>query len=155
MFLFGLSHSTLEWLRLGHTAVHALSHIDSMLVIEDEYFIASELAEVFCRHGVQRVDMAAGIAQCLKLLERQAIDFATVDVSLRDGWCEELVEELTARSIPFVYVSGYAPEDRPGLPRATWIRKPVDEQHLLAAILEARPAKVASIGKSDDSSPVA
>ncbi|MFD2647624.1 response regulator [Devosia albogilva] len=133
--------------------MHALSHIDSVLIIEDEYFIASELAETFSRHGVPTVEIAAGIAQCLALLEQKAIDFATVDVNLRDGWCEELVEELAARSIPFVYVSGYAPEDRPGLRRAAWIRKPVDEQELLAAILAARPAKATSAGQSEDSSP--
>lgn len=133
--------------------MHALSHIDSILVVEDEYFIASELAELFGSHGVAAVEVAPGIAQCLELLERQAIDFATVDVSLSDGWCDELVEELTARSIPFVYVSGYAPEDRRGLPHAAWVRKPVDEQVLLAAILAARPAKGASLARSDDSSP--
>ena len=131
--------------------MHALSHIDSILIIEDEYFIASELGEFFTGHGVASVAVAPGIAQCLELLERQALDFATVDISLSDGWCEEVVEELVARSIPFVYVSGYAPNDRPGLPPATWIRKPVNERELLEAVLAARPAKTASIDRNDSS----
>ncbi len=131
--------------------MHALAHIDSILIIEDEYFIASELGEFFTSHGAAGVVVAPGVAQCLELLERHAVDFATVDISLSDGWCEELVEELVARSTPFVYVSGYAPDDRPGLPRAAWIRKPVNERELLEAILAARPARTDSVDRNDSS----
>jgi CheY-like chemotaxis protein len=130
--------------------VHTLSHIDTLLVIEDEFFIASELADLFGRHGVQSVEVVASISQCLDLLARQAIDFATVDVSLRDGWCDELVEELTARSIPFVYVSGYNPGDRRELRSAAWVRKPVVEEELLCAVQAARPATTFRRGAGDD-----
>jgi CheY-like chemotaxis protein len=120
-----------------------------VLVVEDDATQAESIRHLLASRDVETVEVH-NAAQCLDLLARQAIDFATVDVSLRDGWCDELVEELTARSIPFVYVSGYNPGDRRELRSAAWVRKPVVEEELLCAVQAARPATTFRRGAGDD-----
>jgi CheY-like chemotaxis protein len=119
------------------SVVHALAHIETMLIVEDEYFISAELAHFATSRGVRTAHVAAGEKAAVQLIETGIVQFATVDVYLRDGMCDALVEALLERSIPFVYVSGLQRELCPHLPPAPWVAKPIDYPALLAAIVSA------------------
>ncbi|MFD2646368.1 hypothetical protein ACFSX5_01010 [Devosia albogilva] len=117
--------------------MHALAHIETMLIVEDEYFISAELEHFATSRGVGTAHVAAGEKAALQLIQTGVVQFATVDVYLRDGMCDAVVEALLEQSIPFVYVSGLQREVCPHLPSAPWVAKPIDYPTLLAAIVSA------------------
>lgn len=78
----------------------------SILVAEDETFIALELEYAITDAGGQVVGPAASVRDALALLANTEISGAILDVNLIDGDCCAIVEALTARNIPMVLQSG-------------------------------------------------
>jgi hypothetical protein len=65
------------------------------------------------------------------------VQFAVLDVALAGEPCMELAKRLVTSGTPFIYFSGYQPDDFPDLPSAPWVNKPAADGHLLAAISAA------------------
>jgi CheY-like chemotaxis protein len=130
--------------------VHRLSHIARVLVIEDEYLIAAEIMDLLRSHGVQSAEAVPSSTEALRRIGQGGIDCATVDVSLLDGDCQNVVDQLKAASIPFIYVSGHAPDGFGRLPPAAWLEKPVEDEVLVAALLAVRSAPAALNFQTDD-----
>jgi DNA-binding response OmpR family regulator len=106
-----------------------------ILILEDDPFIALDLAQIVETLGHEIVE----VCNCNAAAQRQVdnrVDFALLDIDVRDGKSFPVANALEARGIPFAFVSGSSPKDLPiGLRNATFIPKPFSE----AAILRMLP----------------
>ncbi len=108
-----------------------------LLIVEDEYIIAADLAYLLEQAGAEVVGPAGTVADALILLQAEAgrLDGAVLDVNLRDERVYPVADALSASHIPFLFATGYDPEDMPAhyadVPR--W-RKPIDAAALVRTI---------------------
>ena len=114
-----------------------------VLVVEDEYFIADDLAAALVAAGAEVVGPAPTVDAALALLERQRVDCAVLDVNLRGQMAFPLADELRRWGVPFVFATGYDASVVPAQYRdvARW-QKPFD----IGDLMRALPAATASGG---------
>lgn len=107
-----------------------------ILVVEDEFFIAQEIADAVTLAGFAVVGPFARVAEALRHLEvGPACDAAVLDVSLRNESSLPVAEALARRGIPFVVVTGFSPDQLPGaMAAAPVLAKPLDSDELIAAL---------------------
>ena len=74
----------------------------SVLVAEDEPFIAVDLALAVADAGGQVVGPAASCDEALAFLKTRTVAAAIVDVDLLDGHCSPVVEVLVDLGVPFI-----------------------------------------------------
>ncbi len=80
----------------------------TVLVLEDEMMVAMLLEEMLADLGCNVVGPVATVASALALVDERAIDVALLDVNLSDGQSGyKVAEALSARRIPFAFVTGY------------------------------------------------
>jgi DNA-binding LytR/AlgR family response regulator len=112
-----------------------------LLIVEDDYMIAVELAQSLEALGVEVIGPAASVEDALALVEQEGgrMDGAVLDINLRGRRVYPVAEVLTARGVPFVFATGYdammIPEDYAGVPRC---EKPVDKELLARMLARAR-----------------
>jgi CheY-like chemotaxis protein len=79
-----------------------------ILVVEDEYLIATMLREWLENAGCVVVGPVPSVERALRLLESEtAINGAVVDVNLGGVLAYAVADRLLALNIPFVFTSGY------------------------------------------------
>ena len=80
-----------------------------LLVVEDEYLIAADLAFALEQMGVEVVGPAASVAEALRLVGDQGdrLDGAVLDVNLRNERVYPVADALTALHVPFLFTTGY------------------------------------------------
>jgi CheY-like chemotaxis protein len=111
-----------------------------VLVVEDEFLLAMDLALLLERHGWRVLGPAATVAQALHLLDGGSPPaVALLDVNLRGELVTPVAAALRARGVPFVLASAYDRLDlvAPALAGAPNVGKPTDEARLLAALARA------------------
>ena len=74
----------------------------SVLVAEDEPFIALDLALAVSDAGGKVVGPAASCEEAMTFLSNEIVDAAILDVNLVDGDCSALVEVLVDLRVPFI-----------------------------------------------------
>ena len=94
----------------------------TVLVVEDEYFIAQDLVAMLLTIGIAVIGPAPTLAQARQICDAaEAIDAAILDVNLGGEMVWPLVDLLRARGVPVVLATGYSdtaiPERYAGLPR--------------------------------------
>jgi CheY-like chemotaxis protein len=98
-----------------------------LLIVEDEYFVAQELADHFQSLGVDVLGPAGTVADALGLLRSCDVECAVLDVNLRGERVYAVADFLRQKNITFVFASGYDRELEPAVyadvPRCI---KPVD-----------------------------
>jgi CheY-like chemotaxis protein len=113
-----------------------------VLIVEDEYFLAEDLADRFRRLGAEVLGPAGTVAEALRLASNVQIEAAILDVNLRGERVYPVADLLRQRQVPFVFASGYGgelePESYSGVPRCI---KPVDFV-ALARILAGQMDKI-------------
>lgn len=89
----------------------------TILLVEDEYFIADDCASVLRKAGFDVAGPFAAPEEAASSLS--AIDGALVDINLRGATAYPLIDELVQREIPVVIYTGYPdlPAKYEGLPR--------------------------------------
>ena len=107
-----------------------------ILVVEDHYFVATELARVLRQLGASvigpaaRLPLDAGVA-C------SPVHLAVLDVQLCEGTSFVLADEMARRGVPVALITGYESDVLPApycsLPR---LDKPVDRHQLRALLLQ-------------------
>lgn len=107
-----------------------------VLVMEDEYFIADDIARALTKTGAEVIGPFGHVQQGLARLRTEpAIDLAVLDINLNGAKVFDLAAELQERNIPFLFATGYGndflPERFAGVPR--W-EKPFDIVTLVKAI---------------------
>lgn len=78
-----------------------------VLVVEDEYFLASDLRDSLEGEGMIVVGPVANEADALALLDNSEIDCAVLDINLNGRMSYSVAQTLRDRGIPFLFVTGY------------------------------------------------
>ncbi|MCB5203744.1 response regulator [Neorhizobium sp. T786] len=81
----------------------------SVLVVEDEYFLADETRLKLEMIGAVVVGPTGSVQDALDLINASPVDAAILDVHLGDELVFPVAEELERRDIPFVFATSYDP----------------------------------------------
>ena len=111
-----------------------------VLVVEDEFLIATDLEHMLVRHGWRVLGPAPTVGAALRLLDDGARpDVALLDANLRGEAATPVAARLRALGVPFVLASAYdgARLAALGLGGAPNVGKPADARRLLAALARA------------------
>ncbi|WP_262299121.1 response regulator [Microvirga sesbaniae] len=85
-----------------------------ILVVEDEYFIAEDMALALERLGATVIGPASDREKALALLSSsEQVDAAVLDINLRGAAVFPVADALIEQGIPFVFATGYAPASVP------------------------------------------
>jgi DNA-binding NtrC family response regulator len=118
-----------------------------VLIVEDEYLIADDLARSLREAGGVPVGPVNNIAEAEELVRRRDVDAAIVDLNLRGTMASEFVRRLANADLPCLIVSGYGgdavPESLSGIAR---LEKPVSPAAVISALAKelARAGPVGS-----------
>lgn len=117
-----------------------------VLLVEDEYLLADQIARAFRRAGAEVVGPASTLAQGLALVgSLRRLDVAVLDVNLGGEAVYPLADELARREVPFLFATGYdAPVIDPRYARVPRVEKP----HTAADVLHAARGLVAAARRS-------
>lgn len=111
-----------------------------ILVVEDEFLLACALEEDLRALGAVVVGPCCNLEQASAASRHEKVDLAVLDINLNGAMVYPLAEELTARGIPFLFLTGYSALDLPvefrGSPR---ISKPYHAANLAAEIRRIAP----------------
>lgn len=108
----------------------------TILIVEDEYYLAHDMVREFERDGAAILGPVSNVEDALDLLEAAAsLDGAVLDINLQGEMVYPVAEALRARSVPFVFATGYnenhiVPEYR----RTTCCQKPIDPGSVARAL---------------------
>jgi CheY-like chemotaxis protein len=106
-----------------------------ILIVEDRYFVADDLRQLFARNGAEVVAVVADVEEAIRIAETDSIDLAVLDVDLRGRDVFDAAAVLEAREIPFVFVTGYRQAHLPERYRdRPIVSKPFSEPDLLARV---------------------
>ena len=114
-----------------------------ILVAEDEYMVAEEVATVLAEAGAEVHGPVASVADALRLVAAEGgIEGALLDVNLHGEAIWPVVDVLLARGVPVVLTTGYDAGALPGayayLPRC---EKPTSGRALIRALAHVLAAR--------------
>ncbi len=100
----------------------------SILVVEDEFLIAQDIAEALAEAGFAVLGPCPTVAEALaRMDESPACAAALLDASLRQVSSEPVAEALAARGIPFAVLTGFSADQLPSvMAAAPVLTKPLD-----------------------------
>lgn len=108
-----------------------------ILVVEDEYFIASDLKRALIGAGAEVIGPTGEVAKGVELVVTDGIDAAVLDVNLEIADSYPIADALMARGTPFLFLTGYdgwaVPEGYRDAPRMT---KPFQMEAVLLRVSE-------------------
>lgn len=103
-----------------------------VLIVEDEYLIAIDIADAIARLGGTVLGPCADVAAARRLLAEAEADAAVLDLNLKGGKVTGLARELDAMGLTIMYHTGYettAVEE--GLPEGVLALKPMKHEVLI------------------------
>jgi DNA-binding response OmpR family regulator len=109
-----------------------------VLVVEDEYLIADDIAMTLEDLGYDVVGPVATIDSALAVVRSEPLDAALLDANLDGVSSAAFAAELNAHTVPFVVVTGYGglTLDSAILDDAPRVMKPLDASQLAGALAE-------------------
>jgi CheY-like chemotaxis protein len=78
-----------------------------ILLVEDEAIIAIMIEDMLADLGCEVVGPAANVAEAIRLAQTEPLAGAFLDVNIAGTSIYPVADLLSARQIPFVFVSGY------------------------------------------------
>jgi DNA-binding response OmpR family regulator len=106
-----------------------------ILIVEDEYYVADDLARALQESGASVVGPVATLAEAERAVAEGHFDCAVLDMNLRGEMAFPIADRLEAEGIPYICASGYnvasLPERFGNVPR---IEKPYDPMELIAML---------------------
>ena len=106
-----------------------------VLILEDEFFLADDLARALRDAGGEPVGPVATIAQAEAIVDSERLDAAILDLNLRGEMASDFAERLAATELPCVIVSGYGEDGLPeSLTRIRRLEKPVGAPAVIEAL---------------------
>jgi CheY-like chemotaxis protein len=114
-----------------------------VLVLEDEFIIADEIASMLEEAGHSVIGPAASIDEAMSRLAGDEMpDVAIIDANLRGVSSLPVAERLRASAIPFCICTGYRSADlQRTFGDTVVLQKPVTPRALLAALQSLAPAE--------------
>jgi CheY-like chemotaxis protein len=80
-----------------------------VLVVEDEYLIATDIAEALAELGATVVGPVGSVKEALRRIEAEGeLDGAVLDINLGQEKVFPVADALIARHVPFVFATGYS-----------------------------------------------
>lgn len=128
-------------------AVSQIAAGTRVLLVEDDYFIASDLARRLDQMGFDVVGPLPGVEEALDRIHSTAdIAAAMLDIRLSGQMVFPVADELERRAVPFIFATGFEPEIVPARHADKLIlRKPLEDNAIVAALMDAlEPAPVAN-----------
>lgn len=111
----------------------------SVLVVEDEYYLATEMAEQIERVGGSVLGPFATADEGLAALADGLPDCALVDINTGDGPSFVLADALLAKSVPFTFLTGYDASSVPGrFSGIERVEKPAQTRTVIEALSRLR-----------------
>ncbi len=109
-----------------------------VLVVEDDFYVASSLALCLEAEGVEVVGPVGSVEAALELIAQTAlVDGAVLDVNLKGEMVYPVADTLWQRGVPYVLTTGYdADSVARKQPNAPCFEKPVIASQLIAALFE-------------------
>ena len=112
-----------------------------ILIVEDEFFAAHLLEEDLRAAGFVTLGPFTTLGRAIEAARSEDFDLAILDVNLNGEMVYPLADELVARGMPFVFLSGYSLRDLPErfrtLPK---VSKPYSAPVLMAEIQRIAPS---------------
>jgi len=95
-----------------------------ILIVEDEFFVADSLKMYLESLDAVVIGPAASVDAAIELVATSdRLDWAVLDINLRGKKAYPVAEALSARGVPFVFMTGYGadsiPEPFASAPRCT------------------------------------
>jgi CheY-like chemotaxis protein len=113
-----------------------------ILIVEDEPLVGMEIAEALQEAGFAVLGPVSSNADALALLMEQGCDAAVLDVNLGRETSEPLALKFKAEGVPFVTLTGYAPDQTPAAFReAPLLTKPILTEVLIAELASIARAR--------------
>lgn len=120
---------------LGVTEQKVTSTAARILIAEDEFLVSLLLEQDVTDAGYGVVGPFTRFADALDAVHGGDFDLALLDINMNGHMAYPLADELLARELPFIFLSGYGAQDLPerfrDCPRIT---KPYDTSTLLREI---------------------
>ena len=118
-----------------------------VLVVEDDYFVASECASALRDHGARVLGPVPDMYRARATLSDAPADCVLLDVNLKGEMVFDLARELMGQGIPLVFTTGYDTSFLPPMLRdSPCLQKPVDTQELVSSVRRAVAAGMAGAG---------
>lgn len=116
-----------------------------ILLVEDEYVIASDLKRILSNLGAEILGPAPTIAAAEKILATNPNpDAAVLDINVRGVLVYPIAENLVTRGVPFAFVTGYSYDLVPAeFASAPHCEKPVTAMNVEAAVRDCLQMKSA------------
>jgi len=109
-----------------------------ILVVEDDYFVANEIASVLRDHGAQVLGPVPDAARSRELSADSLPQCVLLDINLKGKLAFELAEEFIGRGVPAIFTTGYdASFLPPSLRGVTCLQKPIETHDLIRAVRDA------------------
>ena len=116
-----------------------------VLVVEDEYFLADDMAQALQRAGAEIAGPVGNLAEAMAWLASEHADAVVLDLNLAGRSGIEIADALKERGVPFVFATGYdaaaIPERHRDVP--LW-EKPFDVDALARAIARRGASRAAA-----------
>ena len=120
---------------MGSSDTSAMIKYRRILVVEDDFLIASQFAGALANLGAEVVGPVGSLGKAIELAETADFDCALVDINLRGLDAYPVADILIRRGAPMAFVSGY---DRSHIPEryknVPLIQKPVDPSEVARAL---------------------
>lgn len=107
----------------------------SVLVIEDDYYLADDASRALARAGAKVIGPCARAEEAMQLVDHETPDCVLLDVNLGRGLDFAPARALAAKGVPIVFVTGYDPLVIPhDLAQSPCLQKPTDPRRIVAAV---------------------
>jgi len=114
----------------------------SVLVVEDDYLLAKEVASTLREHGAVVLGPVPDVARGRALLTESRPDCALLDINLKGQFVYELAEELISLGVPAIFTTGYDSSFQPQqLTGRACLQKPIDMRNLVLSIRRETAAR--------------
>lgn len=111
-----------------------------VLIVEDEYFLADDMAHAIQALGLHVVGPVPTIAEALAIVADEPVDAAVLDINLKGELVYPVADALREQGVPFVFATGYdaaaVPEAYRDVPRWEKPFTPEDLAKALPAIVQ-------------------
>jgi DNA-binding response OmpR family regulator len=106
-----------------------------VLIVEDEFFVAVQIEAALQSSGYETVGPFTTLGIALQASRQERFDVALIDINLGGTPGYPIADDLLARGVPFLFLTGYSGNDLPEiyrpLPR---LQKPFDPKAVVAAL---------------------
>lgn len=111
----------------------------TILVVEDDGVLAFDLCNRLSRAGAIPAGPARDLSEAMRLIAREDLDAALLDMDLGGHSSFPLCEALDRAGVRFVFLTGFGVAPAAELHGAPLLAKPVDDAALIAALAPRSP----------------